>query len=168
MPIIGIDLGTSDSAAAFLRGGRPIIIRAPKASHRAAKAFPSYVALTADGQMLVRTDRMAAARVKEAGEVAKIEGSTSRATRLPFLASGPSGLLAARLRIGMPVFSSPVHLASSSANLMDAGIIDPTKVVRIAPENAVSVASVLLSTEATMTEIPEEKKERATETELAM
>ena len=45
-------------------------------------------------------------------------------------------------------------------DLFEAGIIDPTKVVRVALENAVSVASVLLLTEATMTEIPEEKKER--------
>jgi len=44
-------------------------------------------------------------------------------------------------------------------DLVEAGIIDPTKVVRIALENAVSVASVLLLTEATMTEIPEDKKE---------
>ena len=41
-------------------------------------------------------------------------------------------------------------------DLVEAGIVDPTKVVRIALENAVSVASVLLLTEATMTEIPEE------------
>jgi chaperonin GroEL len=40
-------------------------------------------------------------------------------------------------------------------DLVEAGIIDPTKVVRIALENAVSVAGVLLLTEATMTEIPE-------------
>ncbi|GLQ56594.1 chaperonin GroEL [Devosia nitrariae] len=40
-------------------------------------------------------------------------------------------------------------------DLMESGIIDPTKVVRVALENAVSVASVLLLTEATMTEIPE-------------
>ena len=53
-------------------------------------------------------------------------------------------------------------------DLVEAGIIDPTKVVRIALENAVSVASVLLLTEATMTEIPEEKKERASEPEMAM
>jgi chaperonin GroEL len=45
-------------------------------------------------------------------------------------------------------------------DLVEAGIIDPTKVVRIALENAVSVASVLLLTEATMTEIPEKKEER--------
>lgn len=43
-------------------------------------------------------------------------------------------------------------------DLVEAGIIDPTKVVRIGLENAVSVASVLLLAEATLTEIPEEKK----------
>jgi len=53
-------------------------------------------------------------------------------------------------------------------DLVEAGIIDPTKVVRIALENAVSVASVLLLTEATMTEIPEEKKDRSPEPEMAM
>ncbi|HKY26757.1 MAG TPA: chaperonin GroEL [Pyrinomonadaceae bacterium] len=45
-------------------------------------------------------------------------------------------------------------------DLMGTGIIDPTKVVRIALENAVSVASVLLLTEATLTEVPEKKLER--------
>jgi chaperonin GroEL len=51
-------------------------------------------------------------------------------------------------------------------DLVEAGIIDPTKVVRIALENAVSVASILLLTEATMTETPEPKKERAPEMEM--
>jgi len=45
-------------------------------------------------------------------------------------------------------------------DLMEAGIIDPAKVVRVALENAVSVASVLLLTEATMTEIPEPEATR--------
>ncbi|HYL09558.1 MAG TPA: chaperonin GroEL [Candidatus Acidoferrales bacterium] len=44
-------------------------------------------------------------------------------------------------------------------DLVAAGIIDPTKVVRVALENAVSVASVLLLAEATLTEEPERKKE---------
>ena len=52
-------------------------------------------------------------------------------------------------------------------DLVEAGIIDPTKVVRIALENAVSVASVLLLTEATMTEIPEASKERPGGPEMA-
>jgi len=45
-------------------------------------------------------------------------------------------------------------------DLVEAGIIDPTKVVRVALENAVSVASILLLTEATMTEVPEQQKEQ--------
>jgi chaperonin GroEL len=53
-------------------------------------------------------------------------------------------------------------------DLLEAGIVDPTKVVRIALENAVSVASVLLLTEATMTEIPEPKKDYPPGSEVAM
>lgn len=45
-------------------------------------------------------------------------------------------------------------------DLVELGIIDPTKVVRIALENAVSVASVLLLTEATMTDLPEPPAKR--------
>jgi chaperonin GroEL len=45
-------------------------------------------------------------------------------------------------------------------DLLEAGIIDPAKVVRMALENAVSVASVLLLTEATMTEKPEKRDGR--------
>ncbi len=43
-------------------------------------------------------------------------------------------------------------------DLIEAGVIDPTKVVRMALENAVSVAGVLLLTEATLTEEPEPKE----------
>jgi chaperonin GroEL len=51
-------------------------------------------------------------------------------------------------------------------DLVEAGIIDPAKVMRVALENAVSVASVLLLTEATMTELPEPKKETQPEMNL--
>jgi len=51
-------------------------------------------------------------------------------------------------------------------DLVEAGIIDPTKVVRVALENAVSVASVLLLSEATMTEVEEPKKESVREPDL--
>ena len=46
-------------------------------------------------------------------------------------------------------------------NLVEAGVIDPTKVVRSALQNAASIASLLLTTEALISEIPEEKKEPA-------
>jgi chaperonin GroEL len=53
-------------------------------------------------------------------------------------------------------------------DLYEAGIVDPTKVVRIALENAVSVASVLLLTEATMTEIEEKEKSPAAPPDMGM
>jgi chaperonin GroEL len=46
-------------------------------------------------------------------------------------------------------------------DLVAAGIIDPTKVIRIALENAVSAASLLLLTEATLTEAPDAKEDKA-------
>jgi molecular chaperone DnaK len=53
MAIIGIDLGTSNSAAAVLRGGRPVLIPSTEGISLGGKAFPSYVAITADGKMLI-------------------------------------------------------------------------------------------------------------------
>jgi chaperonin GroEL len=44
-------------------------------------------------------------------------------------------------------------------NLVTSGVIDPVKVVRTALQNAASIASLLLTTEALVSEIPEEKKE---------
>jgi molecular chaperone DnaK len=51
--IIGIDLGTSNSAAAVLVGGKPTIIPSAEGATQYGKAFPSYVAFTKDGQRLV-------------------------------------------------------------------------------------------------------------------
>lgn len=51
--IIGIDLGTSNSAAAALIGGKPTIIPSAEGSTQYGKSFPSYVAFTEDGQRLV-------------------------------------------------------------------------------------------------------------------
>ena len=53
MKIIGIDLGTSNSAAAVLEGGKPIMIPSLEGVSLYGKAFPSYVAFTKDGQRLV-------------------------------------------------------------------------------------------------------------------
>ncbi|HVC58083.1 MAG TPA: molecular chaperone DnaK [Candidatus Acidoferrales bacterium] len=53
MKIIGIDLGTSNSAAAVLEGGRPVIIPSSEGASLYGKAFPSYVAFTKDGHRLV-------------------------------------------------------------------------------------------------------------------
>ena len=50
-------------------------------------------------------------------------------------------------------------LTDKYENLVKAGVIDPTKVVRTALQNAASIASLLLTTEALVSEIPEDKKD---------
>jgi chaperonin GroEL len=66
------------------------------------------------------------------------------------------GVVVERMRAGSGNFGFDAARAEY-VDLAEAGIIDPTKVVRVALENAVSVAGVLLLTEATLTEIPEPK-----------
>ena len=51
--IIGIDLGTSNSAASVLEAGRPKIVPSAEGVSMYGKAFPSFVAFTKDGQLLV-------------------------------------------------------------------------------------------------------------------
>ncbi|PSN93753.1 molecular chaperone DnaK [Candidatus Marsarchaeota G2 archaeon ECH_B_2] len=51
--VLGIDLGTSNSAAAVIVNGRPVVIPAAEGVSLAGKAFPSVVAFTKDGQLLV-------------------------------------------------------------------------------------------------------------------
>ncbi len=51
--IIGIDLGTSNSAAAVMMGGKPTIISAAEGTTVGGKAFPSVVAFTKDGEILI-------------------------------------------------------------------------------------------------------------------
>jgi len=51
--IIGIDLGTSNSAAAVVEGGKPVIIPSAEGATLGGKAFPSYVAFTKEGELLI-------------------------------------------------------------------------------------------------------------------
>ncbi|HEX6070257.1 MAG TPA: chaperonin GroEL [Longimicrobiaceae bacterium] len=76
-----------------------------------------------------------------------------------------SGVVVERMRGGSGAFGFDAA-RGEYVDLLEAGIIDPTKVVRVALENAVSVASVLLLTEATLTDIPEEKEARRLEPEM--
>jgi chaperonin GroEL len=68
------------------------------------------------------------------------------------------GVVVDRMRNGTGAFGYDAA-AGRYVDLIEAGIIDPTKVVRLALENAVSVAGVLLLAEGTLTEIPEPKSE---------
>jgi chaperonin GroEL len=76
------------------------------------------------------------------------------------------GVVVDRMRSGSGAFGFDAG-RGTYVDLVEAGIIDPTKVVRIALENAVSVAGTLLLTEATLTELPEPKRERPESAEAA-
>ena len=105
-----------------------------------------------------------------AGEEASTEGDERTGLRILKLAleaparqiavnSGvDGGVVVNRMREGKGSFGFDAA-RNEYADLVERGIIDPTKVVRVALENAVSVASVLLLTEATLTEVPEKKPE---------
>ena len=66
------------------------------------------------------------------------------------------GVVVDRMRSGTGSYGFDAS-CGAYVDLIDAGIIDPTKVVRVALENAVSVAGTLLLTDATLTEAPEPK-----------
>src|SRR3989339_683980 len=51
--IIGIDLGTSNSAASVLQAGKPVIIPSAEGTTQYGKAFPSVVAFTKEGALIV-------------------------------------------------------------------------------------------------------------------
>jgi chaperonin GroEL len=77
------------------------------------------------------------------------------------------GVVVARMLEGTGAFGYDAA-RNQYVDLVEAGIIDPTKVVRVALENAVSTASVMLLTEVTMTEAPEEPKRRGAEPAMDM
>jgi chaperonin GroEL len=70
-----------------------------------------------------------------------------------------AGVVVDRIRTG-PATTGFDADGGAYVDMIEAGIIDPTKVVRVALENAVSVAGTLLRSEATMTEVPEPKADR--------
>jgi len=69
-----------------------------------------------------------------------------------------AGVVVDRMRSGTGAYGFDAA-RGRYVDLIEAGIIDPTKVVRVALENAVSVAGVLLLSEATLTKVPEAKEQ---------
>jgi chaperonin GroEL len=118
------------------------------------------------GLALVRAiDAVAAEEAKCAGDEATGVRMLRRALDAPArqiaLNSGVDpGVVVERLRSGTGTTGFDAA-TGQYVDLVGAGIIDPTKVVRLALENAVSVAGVLLLAEGTLTEIEEEPGERA-------
>jgi molecular chaperone DnaK len=71
--VIGIDLGTTNSAAAVFEGGRAIVIPSAEGPTMAGKMFPSVVAFTKDGQLLVGEPAKRQATANPEGTVFEIK-----------------------------------------------------------------------------------------------
>lgn len=72
--------------------------------------------------------------------------------------AGQEGVIIVEQVEKLPLNQGYDALRGQFVDMLEAGIIDPTKVARCAIENAVSIAGLLLTTEATVTDIPEEKQ----------
>jgi chaperonin GroEL len=153
---------------AVIRAGAPSEAEMKSRKEALDDAISSTKAATAEG--VVPGGGLALLRVIEAveREEAMVEGDERTGLRIlkhaleaPARQIGENsgvdgGVVVDRMRTGKGNFGYDAA-RNVYVDLVEAGIIDPTKVVRVALENAVSVASVLLLTEATLTEIPEPK-----------
>ena len=72
-----------------------------------------------------------------------------------------ASVIVEKVRAMVPVTRGFDAETNEYVDMMQAGIIDPTKVERVALQNAASIASLLLTTEALITDIPEEKSAAA-------
>ena len=102
-------------------------------------------ALKADGRRCRSASTSSAAR------------SRSRCARSRSNAGYEGAVVVAKVRESKNAEEGFNALNEKYENLVEAGVIDPTKVVRSALQNAASIASLLLTTEALVSEIPEEK-----------
>ncbi|MGA8054158.1 MAG: molecular chaperone DnaK [Burkholderiales bacterium] len=150
MTIIGIDLGTSNSAAAVLRGGRPVMIPSAEGISLGGKAFPSYVAITADGGMIIGEParRQAAANPEGTATAFKRQMGTRQQIRLRDKSFTPEQLSAFLLQkikrdaesfLGEPVAEAVVTVPAyfddnQRSATKDAATIAGLKVVRLVNE----------------------------------
>ena len=102
--------------------------------------------------------------IKETGDVQVGVNIVRRALEEPLRQiannAGLEGSVVVERIRGLPQGTGFNALTEKYENLVDAGVIDPTKVVRSALQNASSIASLLLTTEALISEIPEEKDDK--------
>ena len=71
--ILGIDLGTTNSAAAIMEAGRPVVIPSAEGQTASGKMFPSVVAFTKEGQLIVGEPAKRQAATNPDGTVAEIK-----------------------------------------------------------------------------------------------
>jgi chaperonin GroEL len=130
-------------------------------AHHATRAAIEEGIVAGGGIALLRSQR--------AVDGLKLEGDTKTGAAIVRAAlEEPLRMIAENAGVDGSVASARVHEGEGTfgfnaengeyGDLVASGVIDPTKVVRVALQNAASIASLLLTTEAVITEIPEKKK----------
>ena len=147
---LGIDLGTTNSAAAVIIGGKPTMIPSAEGPTVAGKMFPSVVAFTRDGQLLVGESARRQAISNPEGTIREIKRQMGQTTRSKYLGRNThpsrSRLLSCRKFCAMLNLTSPRNITKAvitvPANFndnqrqatIDAGEIAGLKVTRIVNE----------------------------------
>ena len=148
--VIGIDLGTTNSAGAVLEAGRPVVIPSAEGATPAGKMFPSVVAVTQDGQLLVGEPARRQAVTNPDGTVFEIKrkmGTDQKATLLgkDYSPEQVSSFILQKIKhdaevfLGYPikkaVITVPAHFNDNQRqSTKDAGEIAGLEVVRIINE----------------------------------
>lgn len=148
--ILGIDLGTTNSAAAVMMGGKPTVIPSAEGPTVAGKMFPSVVAFTKDGQLLVGEPARRQAVTNPEGTIreAKRQMGTSRRITLHGKDYTPQQISAFILqkilrdaetylgeKVTKAVITVPAHFNDNQRQAtIDAGEIAGLKVTRIVNE----------------------------------
>jgi molecular chaperone DnaK len=148
--ILGIDLGTTNSAAAVIIGGKPTIIPSAEGPTVAGKMFPSIVAFTKDGQLLVGEPARRQAVTNPEGtvrEAKRLMGTERKITLLgkEYTPQQISAFILQKIlrdaetymgeKIGKAVITVPAHFNDNQRQAtIDAGEIAGLKVTRIVNE----------------------------------
>ncbi|MBT8171302.1 molecular chaperone DnaK [Candidatus Bathyarchaeota archaeon] len=148
--ILGIDLGTTNSAAAVIVGGKPTIIPSAEGATVAGKMFPSIVAFTKDGQLLVGEPARRQAITNPEGTVREIKRKMGTKQKIKIYGKeySPQQLSALILqkilrdsetylgeKINKAVITVPAHFNDNQRQAtIDAGEIAGLKVTRIVNE----------------------------------
>jgi molecular chaperone DnaK len=148
--ILGIDLGTTNSAAAVVIGGKPTIIPSAEGSTVAGKMFPSIVALTRDGQLLVGEPARRQAVTNPEGTIREIKRKMGTDYKLKifgkeYTPQQISALILQKIlrdsetylgeKIAKAVITVPAHFNDNQRQAtIDAGEIAGLKVTRVVNE----------------------------------
>ena len=170
-------LGKLSGGVAVIKVGAPTEVEQKARQHKAEDALAATKAAIEEGivpgggvALLRASEVLEEIKTKEEGDLEKDINTgieiLKKAMEAPIRqiaqnAGVDAGIVVAKVKEAKEIGFGFNALTLKFEDLLKRGIIDPTKVVRSALENAASAASTLLTTEAVVSELPEKEKEKA-------